>query len=587
MDESLPTWIAFAAAACGPDERPAQPGVARDLMLAVVEYTAIIGVARWERQGLAWPPSVADALSRVVDEGGAEPWGELLMALMDRDPELLGIDPDALLEPHDPVGHAFATITGRTGTLRDAVRELLSEGLAIRPGVVPALRAAALSLLARGPGAKGALWHVCSVLDRAHVREVRYRELVGTAWPRARVTQVPASSVACSGQLALWLDDTVLPLPRWLAWYDEPRAVLRVLRGRQSAGDLVFAARHPAGTPLLQPCLSAGAPPFLSVIEFGDATAQTEEMRVDDLHGEPPRRTPIGPRAEEDPAGACSRLCLRVLNGRTILSYHEIIPGNPVVVGRSEAHADLVLPHPKVSRRNTTVWVDELGQCFVRDMGSKNGTWLRDVPVGRVPVQLQPTDTFQVGPALLRLDVFEPAAFARLDDILGLAKDPGRDPVSGLLPPEALARRLRDLAIPVRVVLVIQVDQLSAFTHDLGPSSLEEAWIHVSRLLLLDLPDPTLVAQTGIGEAIVISEGDRTQGGALAQALQCTIAAHAGPLHLHGIGDAGPRELTLTIGVVEVGDAEAFETSVERGRQLAFLGRARRGPGRIHGLGKG
>lgn len=40
---------------------------------------------------------------------------------------------------------------------------------------------------------------------------------------------------------------------------------------------------------------------------------------------------------------------------------------------------DLVLDHPSVSKRHAVlVWDDEMGQCLVKDLGSRNGTYVND-----------------------------------------------------------------------------------------------------------------------------------------------------------------------------------------------------------------
>jgi len=43
-------------------------------------------------------------------------------------------------------------------------------------------------------------------------------------------------------------------------------------------------------------------------------------------------------------------------------------------LGREEGSCDVLLPSAKVSRVHATVWVDEQGQAWVRDLNSANGT---------------------------------------------------------------------------------------------------------------------------------------------------------------------------------------------------------------------
>ena len=66
----------------------------------------------------------------------------------------------------------------------------------------------------------------------------------------------------------------------------------------------------------------------------------------------------------------------------------------PILIGRA-ANATLVLSDALVSRLHARidVWNGELG---VRDLGSRNGTWLNATPIDE-PVPLSPGDEVEVG----------------------------------------------------------------------------------------------------------------------------------------------------------------------------------------------
>ncbi|MBL8949331.1 MAG: FHA domain-containing protein, partial [Myxococcaceae bacterium] len=72
-------------------------------------------------------------------------------------------------------------------------------------------------------------------------------------------------------------------------------------------------------------------------------------------------------------------------------------------IGRS-ADADLQLIDERVSRDHCTLEVTPDG-VRLRDLGSRNGTWLKGKRLDSSPVTLQPGDQFAVGESLL---AFEP-----------------------------------------------------------------------------------------------------------------------------------------------------------------------------------
>jgi len=82
----------------------------------------------------------------------------------------------------------------------------------------------------------------------------------------------------------------------------------------------------------------------------------------------------------------------------------EVVPGNPVVLGRSEG--DLKVPSPVVSRRHLELARRGGADPWVRDLGGKNGTTIRgarfeSLPIGNgldllignsLPMKVRPTD---------------------------------------------------------------------------------------------------------------------------------------------------------------------------------------------------
>ena len=105
-----------------------------------------------------------------------------------------------------------------------------------------------------------------------------------------------------------------------------------------------------------------------------------------------------------DPQGAVSRFLLQ---------------DQPVVVGR-DASADLPLESPNVSRHHAEIAPDELGRFSVRDLNSRNGTYVNGelLEVGQERVNwyvLDPGDRIGIGGFSLTLEIATPA----LDEAMG------------------------------------------------------------------------------------------------------------------------------------------------------------------------
>src|SRR4051794_21872818 len=60
------------------------------------------------------------------------------------------------------------------------------------------------------------------------------------------------------------------------------------------------------------------------------------------------------------------------------------------------------LPARSISRSHCEVWRDESG-VWVRDLVSRNGTYVNEECIGPGPARLRPCDLLRLGPAVLRL----------------------------------------------------------------------------------------------------------------------------------------------------------------------------------------
>lgn len=74
---------------------------------------------------------------------------------------------------------------------------------------------------------------------------------------------------------------------------------------------------------------------------------------------------------------------------------------SPFSIGRSDER-DLTLENPSVSRRHCTIYLDG-DEFFIRDDGSKNGTFLNGSSVGDEPCSLKNGDELSLAGTLARV----------------------------------------------------------------------------------------------------------------------------------------------------------------------------------------
>ncbi len=68
----------------------------------------------------------------------------------------------------------------------------------------------------------------------------------------------------------------------------------------------------------------------------------------------------------------------------------------PAVIGRSRS-TDVILGHPLVSRQHCEVF-ESNGMLMVRDLGSRNGTFVGDQRIAEQAMPVKPGDLLTVGP---------------------------------------------------------------------------------------------------------------------------------------------------------------------------------------------
>jgi len=67
-----------------------------------------------------------------------------------------------------------------------------------------------------------------------------------------------------------------------------------------------------------------------------------------------------------------------------------------VYAGRDPAACQLAFTDPTLSRRHAEIFVEQ-GQCYIRDLGSANGTWVDGAHLGHDPVALRPGQQVWLG----------------------------------------------------------------------------------------------------------------------------------------------------------------------------------------------
>jgi hypothetical protein len=122
---------------------------------------------------------------------------------------------------------------------------------------------------------------------------------------------------------------------------------------------------------------------------------------------------------------ASSQQAFLVFEEGALAAHRVPLANNSIVIGRggSDVHCDVVLPERQVSREHAEVYYEQ-GSYFLRDLGSKNGTYLNGQPV-TTPAELHDNDEIQIAlcerirfigsDATLPLEEIQPATRLRVD----------------------------------------------------------------------------------------------------------------------------------------------------------------------------
>ena len=100
------------------------------------------------------------------------------------------------------------------------------------------------------------------------------------------------------------------------------------------------------------------------------------------------------------------------------------------IIGRSRS-CDLTIRHPTLSREHARIWRNEHGQVTIKDLESKNGTWVGEVRIQQQP--LKPPEIFQLGEIRLSLQLTIPESFHEPSEATRSARGRAADAPQNLL----------------------------------------------------------------------------------------------------------------------------------------------------------
>lgn len=202
-------------------------------------------------------------------------------------------------------------------------------------------------------------------------------------------------------------------------------------------------------------------------------------------------------------------LLLRVLSGPGRSGFALVRAGGEVVIGRDDRSAGLCLEDPLASRTHAAVRRTSDGRCYLRDLGSRNGTRLDGVAV-RGEVELSPGARIEIGgsalglvelggparaPAASATDATQDAAHAVVAPI-----EPATPPQTEERPPEA---RPQEPAAPLRVFGWIEpLDALARRTSNAPQGSLQHRLRQSAAAPLYALVDAAADAEAPAGLAL-------------------------------------------------------------------------------------
>ena len=574
MTEALCAWVARPLAWALPPE----PAGTADLALAgraIAELVAVSALSRLLAAGelpFAAEAALRAAASRPLSLDG---WLMVLDTL-----EQLSPAPTDWPAPLPPETLAACEALGTDATPHAFLRALGAPSLPATVGPGLAAIAAAMPVLAT-------LCHAEAVVPGTP--HWRVRRFVGTGHPTLRETEAVLPDH--DDTLCFWDGaGTPRPVPHWLAHWDPESRDLKLFAGRHATTGRPLYRTWRGPEPQEAAALPGDAPAFLMDIgwhtpppaprlaqELGQMPADpgSETHRMATERVAVPLSTPPPSVLE----GA--RLIVRVLTGRYMLRHAALRQDQPVVIGRNHQFATLVLHHHQISRAHTKVRLDALGNVWVSDMGSTNGSQVNGRDIGTDEVRCDPGDVIGAGPLLLRVEYATGDEEARLRTITSLAPGDDRDPLTRLLHPRCLAEQLpptlhdafRDGGVvppgaPSLWGVLVSIDRLTALHAQHGEQVADATFAVAARVMQYHAPDPLSVVKVAYGEVLIPVLGV-DEAGARAEAQRLIDALQDHPW------EPPVRRLTMTAAIGDKKPEEAAAVWLARIRKALQDGRTR------------
>jgi len=580
VTEALCAWVAHPLAWVLPPEQPDDDDVLRAAR-AVLELVACQALSRLATDPDTLPFEVEATLRASSDRPlTLEAWAMCLDSLVRSVPDVVPW----------PAELPEATVAACEALGCEASAQALFAALGA--GDVPAQTGPGLAALAAALRGQDTLCWIARVQPDGAATEVTLRRFVGTSHPALQTLRIDAGApLLVPDQLVFWDGEgPPLQVPRWLAQWDATSRALRWFAGRDpTSGRPLY--RRPAGLAVELPRLPDDAPPFLQDLSWGtppppprlaeelgqlpaDPSGATHRMAQERVAV--PSSTPP-PAIPED-----ARLIVRVLTGRYVLRYAPLHPDQPVVVGRNAQFATMVLHHHQISRAHTKIRLDSLGNVWVSDMGSTNGSQVNGRYIGRDEVRCDPGDVIGVGPLLLRVEHATPEEEERITAITSLGPSDTRDRLTRLLHPRHLVDHLPaslqasfrtggepPSSAPSLWGVLLYIDRLTALHAQHGEQVADATFAVAARVIQYQARNPLAVVKVAYGEVLVPVLGV-DEAGARDEAQRIIDVLHDHPW------EPPVRKLTMTAAIGDKEPEEDAATWLARIRKALKEGRSRR-----------
>lgn len=586
--ESLPTWIAYAAARASEQEGTPTYARARELIQAWMQWSAVLLLCDRHDRGAELDLRLEEAMRGAMTQPmGFDGWRMVFEALAQgsRVASVIGVDPTSELPSDHPVAAAIWAATGDVDVpvdLQHLVRAVADPDN-FRDDAAPALVRAALALIEGSPAIRDFSLHQIIRFSGQPdgTFEVTHRVLRGTAWPRPVLTRFASLPKFARDALVFWDGaDRRVVVPDWLVRIDPETLDVLLYDGRDPETRLWRYQPSRPGAPVQHLTRTSGDVPVI----LAEPTWRTPAPAS--------RRQPAAPATlassvpppsdqpdviAATPAGvtaAPARYLLTVLSGRSYLRFAQLGNEDSVVMGRNTAFATFVIHNHEISRSHTRVWTTGNGDLYVQDLRSTNGTKLNDRAIGSDPERVAVGDVIHVGPVPIGVGWWTEDEASRLRRLVPTPGDAGRDPLTGLYTPAWLADRparaasgLGSEAPPAG--LFVQIDRLGALHAQHGAEVADTVFQNVARSLMSRLPAPGAAIRVGYGELFALLPEGQESGSELSEAL-------IGWAKTHRWDPPTVEAITLSCATVHRGADETIDAWIGRGRRLVQEGRAAR-----------